>query len=78
MAGAGEAVAGDAGDGGTRRHFADRQALLDALAEAGFTRPADQVRATAGPSPLRAWIARQSQQFRAIRFTPNYHLMPDA
>jgi AcrR family transcriptional regulator len=28
-----------------RRHFADRQALLDALAEAGFTRLADQVRA---------------------------------
>ena len=28
-----------------RRHFADRQALLDALAEAGFTRLADEVRA---------------------------------
>jgi AcrR family transcriptional regulator len=28
-----------------RRHFADRQALLDALAEAGFTRLGDQVRA---------------------------------
>jgi AcrR family transcriptional regulator len=27
-----------------RRHFADRQALLDALAEAGFTRLADEVR----------------------------------
>jgi AcrR family transcriptional regulator len=26
-----------------RRHFADRQALLDALAEAGFTRLADEV-----------------------------------
>jgi AcrR family transcriptional regulator len=30
-----------------RRHFADRQALLDALAEAGFTRLADEVRAAA-------------------------------
>ena len=28
-----------------RRHFADRQALLDALAEAGFTRLADEVHA---------------------------------
>jgi AcrR family transcriptional regulator len=28
-----------------RRHFADRQALLDALAEAGFTRLGDEVRA---------------------------------
>ncbi|HEX6524802.1 MAG TPA: TetR/AcrR family transcriptional regulator [Streptosporangiaceae bacterium] len=28
-----------------RRHFADRQALLDALAEAGFTRLADEVSA---------------------------------
>ena len=28
-----------------RRHFADRQALLDALAEAGFTRLAGEVRA---------------------------------
>lgn len=28
-----------------RRHFADRQALLDALAEAGFTRLADEVEA---------------------------------
>lgn len=28
-----------------RRHFADRQALLDALAEAGFTRLADEVQA---------------------------------
>jgi AcrR family transcriptional regulator len=28
-----------------RRHFADRQALLDALAEAGFTRLGDQVHA---------------------------------
>ena len=28
-----------------RRHFPDRQALLDALAEAGFTRLADEVRA---------------------------------
>ena len=28
-----------------RRHFADRQALLDALAEAGFARLADEVRA---------------------------------
>lgn len=30
-----------------RRHFADRQALLDALAEAGFTRLADEVQAAA-------------------------------
>jgi AcrR family transcriptional regulator len=30
-----------------RRHFADRQALLDALAEAGFTRLADEVSAAA-------------------------------
>ena len=28
-----------------RRHFADRQALLDALAEAGFARLGDEVRA---------------------------------
>ena len=31
-----------------RRHFPDRQALLDALAEAGFTRLADEVRAAIG------------------------------
>jgi AcrR family transcriptional regulator len=31
-----------------RRHFADRQALLDALAEAGFTRLADEVRTAIG------------------------------
>lgn len=31
-----------------RRHFADRQALLDALAEAGFTRLADDVDSAAG------------------------------
>ncbi len=31
-----------------RRHFADRQALLDALAEAGFTRLADEVHAAIG------------------------------
>src|SRR5579875_1451341 len=30
-----------------RRHFADRQALLDALAEAGFLRLADEVSAAA-------------------------------
>src|ERR1700683_2165031 len=49
-----------------RRHFADRQALLDALAEAGFLRLGDELRAaieTAGDdyeAPLRAaataWI----------------------
>lgn len=43
-----------------RRHFADRQALLDALAEAGFTRLADEVSAAADaadgdyPARLRA------------------------
>lgn len=31
-----------------RRHFADRQALLDALAEAGFTRLTDEVSTAAG------------------------------
>jgi AcrR family transcriptional regulator len=31
-----------------RRHFADRQALFDALAEAGFTRLADEVHAAIG------------------------------
>jgi AcrR family transcriptional regulator len=31
--------------GAPRRHFEDRQALLDALAEAGFNRLADEVRA---------------------------------
>jgi AcrR family transcriptional regulator len=31
--------------GAPRRHFADRQALLDALAEAGFLRLGDEVRA---------------------------------
>jgi AcrR family transcriptional regulator len=31
-----------------RRHFADRQALLDALAEAGFLRLGDEVRAAIG------------------------------
>jgi AcrR family transcriptional regulator len=31
-----------------RRHFADRQALLDALAETGFTRLADEVSASVG------------------------------
>lgn len=31
-----------------RRHFADRQALLDAMAEAGFTRLADEVQAAIG------------------------------
>lgn len=31
--------------GAPRRHFADRQALLDALAEAGFARLGDEVRA---------------------------------
>ena len=31
-----------------RRHFPDRQALIDALAEAGFTRLADEVRAAIG------------------------------
>jgi AcrR family transcriptional regulator len=38
--------------GAPRRHFADRQALLDALAESGFTRLADEMCATiddAGP-----------------------------
>src|ERR1700761_2495767 len=37
-----------------RRHFADRQALLDALAEAGFARLDEEVRAAAdeaGPDP---------------------------
>ena len=43
-----------------RRHFADRQALLDALAEAGFTRLADETHAAIGaagedyPARLRA------------------------
>src|SRR6266851_2517366 len=31
--------------GAPRRHFADRQALLDALAEAGFSRLGDELRA---------------------------------
>jgi AcrR family transcriptional regulator len=33
-----------------RRHFADRQALLDALAESGFARLGEQLRAAAGSS----------------------------
>src|SRR5262249_45011275 len=43
-----------------RRHFTDRQALLDALAEAGFTRLADEMHAAIGdtgggyPARLRA------------------------
>jgi AcrR family transcriptional regulator len=34
--------------GAPRRHFADRRALLDALAEAGFARLSDEVRAAVG------------------------------
>lgn len=43
-----------------RRHFADRQALLDALAEAGFTRLADEVSAAldvSGDYPARLHAA---------------------
>jgi AcrR family transcriptional regulator len=36
--------------GAPRRHFADRQALLDALAESGFVRLGAQLRAAAGSS----------------------------
>jgi AcrR family transcriptional regulator len=54
-----------------RRHFADRQALLDALAEAGFTRLAGEVRAAIddadGDYPARLRAAATAYVRFAIR-----------
>jgi AcrR family transcriptional regulator len=41
-----------------RRHFADRQALLDALAEAGFTRLVEEMRAAADAAAADGYPAR--------------------
>ncbi len=52
-----------------RRHFADRQALLDALAGAGFARLADEVAAAvedAGPD-FRGPAAGDRDGLRAVR-----------
>jgi len=48
-----------------RRHFADRQALLDALAEAGFTRLADEVQAAVEDAGTAAQDAGFSARLRA-------------
>jgi len=45
--------------GSPRRHFPDRQALLDALAEEGFRSLTGQMRDSTGP------VARLEEQFRA-------------
>src|ERR1700761_1366988 len=54
-----------------RRHFADRKALLDALAEAGFTRLAGEVRAAIddadGDYPARLRAADTAYERFAIR-----------
>lgn len=54
--------------GAPRRHFPDRQALLDALAEAGFERLGAELRAAAGP-PDEDFVARLSGTAAAyVRF----------
>jgi AcrR family transcriptional regulator len=62
-----------------RRHFADRQALLDALAEAGFTRLAGEVRAAidgaGGDYPARLCAAAVAYVRFATRDTALIELM---